>query len=174
MNSSDPHSYSHFLQEYERIVSTLEIKQEIIDNPYIPPPPLPIPTPTFEISSSSHLQAQPSHDKYLLAATLLGVPDVDLYLKQMRLELRFLVEKWKNDYLFGRERNPLASELRESAEPQIHVDVDDSGKLFATYECVLCNRNFRIGFNKYNTMEGLKHKFNNGNFNSHLKIHFRE
>lgn len=170
--------YFLFLQIYDAIMSSVEIKQENPEShlPFLPP------IPTFEISTiskqislpSPHIEAQPSQDKYLLAATLLEIPDVDAYLKQMRFELRFLAEKWKNDYLIGRESNSLASELRESIEPRIEVDVDDLGKLFATIECVLCNRNIRIGFNKYKTLEGLKHRLNSGNFNAHLRNHFRE
>lgn len=161
-----------FLQVHDPFVSTFEIKQENIEShsPYLAPP-----VPTFDVAeSSSHFEPELSQDKYLLAATLLEIPDVDAYLKQMRFELRFLAEKWKNDYLNGREMNPLAIEIRESAEPRVEVDVDDTGKLFATIECVLCNRNIRIGFNKYKTLEGLKHRLNSGNFNAHLRNHFRE
>lgn len=131
--------------------------------------------PRYECSESSSLsQPQLSQEKYRLAAKTLEISDVEAYLKKMRLELKYLSEKWKNDFLNGKEINSLGDEIRDFEEPVVEVDVDDGGKIFATVECVLCNRNIRIGFSKYKTSEGMQHRFNKSNFNIHFRNHFRE
>ncbi|XP_063707489.1 uncharacterized protein LOC134836170 isoform X2 [Culicoides brevitarsis] len=147
------------------------IKQEIDASSYFSPPS----PPAFDLASQIILQPPSQSEKYLLASAKLEIPDVESYVKQMRYELRYLAEKWKTDYLATRETTtPLALKLQESPEPQIEVDVDDAGKLYATIECVLCSKIIRIGFNRYKTLEGMKHRLNGGNFNSHLRNHFRD
>uniref|UniRef100_A0A336KGJ3 CSON007500 protein n=1 Tax=Culicoides sonorensis TaxID=179676 RepID=A0A336KGJ3_CULSO len=141
----------------------IEIKDEPVDdddvsyisNSYFEAPQLP------EIS----LTETDSDDKYAKATKLLRVVDVQSYLKQKRSELKHLSFKWMNDVLTNVHLDPQSYE-----PPGIEVDIDDQGKLFATVNCVFCQRSVRLSYKKYESSEGVKCIFNN---NSNFK-HFLE
>lgn len=61
--------------------------------------------------------------------------------------------------------------------PNVQVDAEDSGKLFATVKCVLCQKDLRIGFKKgwrqMSTKDGVKCIFSKTNFDKHMNKHHK-
>lgn len=82
------------------------------------------------------------------------------------------MQKWKVDFLNGKELNSLTIKMKDK-DPKIEVGVENSGKLFASVECFLCNRFIKLYLCNSDTVEGTIH-FKNGNLVRHLKTHFRQ
>lgn len=93
--------------------------------------------------------------------------------KQLRSMVDGRVQKWKYDFLRGKEMHPLASVMRDKPKPKIEVGVEPSGKVFASIECVLCNRFIKLFICSSQWNEGVTY-IKNANYTRHLKAHFKE
>lgn len=93
--------------------------------------------------------------------------------KKLRSMVDGRVQKWKYDFLRGKEMHPLASVMRDKPKPKIEVGVEPSGKVFASIECVLCNRFIKLFICGSQWNEGVTY-IKNANYTRHLKAHFKE
>lgn len=95
------------------------------------------------------------------------------YFNQLHLTVEKKVQKWKYDFIKGKETHPLAIEIRDKPNPKIDVGLELSGKIYASIECVLCNKFIRLYVNNSQWSEGII-TVKNQNYTRHLKAHFKE
>lgn len=88
------------------------------------------------------------------------------FLKKMKLDLQPRAKKWMESFV-GNKRT-----VTIKGPPKVQCQVEDSGKLIASVECVLCQKDIRIGFEK--AKNKLKYTFKRGNFDKHMKIHHKD
>lgn len=108
-------------------------------------------------------------DKYEYAEQENDIPNIKAYLKNMKNYLEPRAKKWMESY-----ETMDGDSLAIKGKPKVETDVDTSGKPFASLKCVLCRKNFRIGFEKQRGKNSMGCTFKRGNFDKHMKIYHKD
>lgn len=98
------------------------------------------------------------------------------FLKKARLELTDRSKAWVDSYVLRvtdrKKQADLTLKLKYSGYPKANVDVDNSGRLYASFKCIECQKDVRIAMKRCRTGSNSVGSYFRQNFDKHmLRVH---